>query len=162
MSTRFQGTRKQRETLDVYIKLLRAGNAVHAQATRHLAEYGLTPSQFGVLEALYHIGPMHLRQLAGKILRTAGNLTMVVDNLEKRGLARRETGEADRRFVIVDITPKGRELIGRALPEHVCRIETLMSCLSRQEQAALSALCRKLGLGGKTVAHTSRPEHDGD
>jgi MarR family 2-MHQ and catechol resistance regulon transcriptional repressor len=147
MPTHFQGTERQRRTLDAYIKLLRAGNAVQAEATRHLAEYGLTPSQFGVLEALYHLGPLCLGELASKILRTAGNLTMVVDNLEKRGLARRASGQSDRRFVTVEITDKGMDLIGRVLPEHVVRIEERMSRLSRQEQATLAALCRKLGPG---------------
>ncbi len=150
MSTRFQGARRQRRALDAYIKLLRAGNAVQAQATRNLAAHGLTPSQFGVLETLYHLGPLHLCELAGKILRTAGNLTMVVDNLEKRGLARRSAGEGDRRFTRVEITPRGRELIGRVLPEHLRRIERLMSRLQPAEQETLAALCRKLGLGEKS------------
>lgn len=147
MPTRHRGTAKERTALDAYIKLLRAANAIHARATRHLGEAGLTPSQFGVLEALHHVGPMCLTDLAAKILRTAGNLTMVVDNLEKRGLARRVVAGADRRFVTVKITSRGRALMRAVFPEHVRSIERLMSRLTPEEQGNLAGLCRKLGVG---------------
>ena len=145
MPTHYQGTVREKRALDTFIKLIRAGNTVGAESSRRLSEHGLTGSQFAVLEALYHIGPMCLGELAGKILRTAGNLTMVVDNLEKRGLARRIAGEKDRRFISVEITSKGRELIRRVFPEHAARIAEAMDRLSPREQEQLAALCRKLG-----------------
>lgn len=145
MPTHYSGSAREKRALDAFIKLLRAGNTIAAQANRQLDAHGLTGSQFAVLEALHHVGPMCLSDLAGKILRTAGNLTMVVDNLEKRGLARRVPGAKDRRFVQVEISPKGSELIRRAFPEHAARIAGLMSRLSADEQQQLAALCRKLG-----------------
>jgi MarR family 2-MHQ and catechol resistance regulon transcriptional repressor len=83
--------------------------------------------------------------LAGKILRTAGNLTMVLDNLEKRGLAKRVADAKDRRFVSAEITPRGRDLIRDVFPEHAARIAEAMSRLTPAEQDQLAALCRKLG-----------------
>ena len=67
-----------------------AAHAVEVNANRHLSDHNLTISQFGVLEALYHLGPLSQRQLADKILRSSGNLTMVIDNLERDGLVRRD------------------------------------------------------------------------
>jgi MarR family 2-MHQ and catechol resistance regulon transcriptional repressor len=145
MPTRYQGTPRERNALDAFIKLMRASNFVHAEATRHLSEHGLSPSQFAVLEALYHIGPMCLTELAQRILRTSGNLTMVVDNLEKRGLAERVQQSRDRRFVSVQITAKGSDLIRSIFPAHAARITEVMGQLSPEEQRILGDLCRKLG-----------------
>ncbi len=145
MPTHHQGSPREKRALDAYIKLIRAGNTVSTESSRRLSEHGLTGSQFAVLEALYHLGPMCLRELAGKILRTAGNLTMVLDNLEKRGLAKRIAGEKDRRYITAEITPRGRELISRVFPEHAARISEAMDRLTPREQEQLAALCRKLG-----------------
>ncbi len=145
MPTHYQGTAREKRALDAFIKLMRAGNTVSAEANRRLGEYDLTASQFAVLEALYHLGPMCLTELADKILRTAGNLTMVLDNLEKRGLAKRISGAKDRRFVTADVTPRGRDLIRQVFPEHARRIADLMSRLTPAEQEQLADLCRKLG-----------------
>jgi MarR family transcriptional regulator, 2-MHQ and catechol-resistance regulon repressor len=145
MPTHYQGTAREKRALDTFVKLIRAGNTVSAESSRRLSEHGLTISQFAVLEALYHVGPMCLRELAQKILRTAGNLTMVLDNLEKRGLAKRIASEKDRRYITAEITPRGRDLIRRVFPEHAARIADAMGRLSPREQEELAALCRKLG-----------------
>ena len=145
MSRHFHGSPRQERALDAYVKLLRASETVHAEATRALDEAGLSSSQFGVLEALYHVGPLCLTDLARKILKTSGNLTMVVGNLEKRGLVTRQQQSQDRRFVSVSITEKGRKLMDRIFPAHVERIEELMGRLSPGQQEELGRLCRRLG-----------------
>lgn len=103
-------------------------------------------SQFGVLEALYHLGPLAQCELAKKLLKTGGNVTMVVDNLEKCELVKRERSQSDRRFVTVALTTKGRRLISRILPRQVAAIVEELSILSDTEQQELDRLCRKLGL----------------
>ncbi len=157
MPTHYQGTAREKRALDTFIKLIRAGNTVAAESSRRLSEYDLTASQFAVLEALYHVGPMCLSELAGKILRTAGNLTMVLDNLEKRGLAKRISGAKDRRFVTAEITPRGRDLLRQVFPEHARRIAELMSRLTPNEQDQLSSLCRKLGGVEHPAGRKTRP-----
>jgi len=136
---------RQERALGAYVKLLRASETVQSEAMRSLAEEDITPSQFAVLEALYHVGPMCLSMLADKILKSSGNLTMVVGNLEKRGLVTRQQSRDDRRFVSAAITDKGKKLIARVFPEHADRIAELMSRLTPREQETLAELCRKLG-----------------
>lgn len=143
--TKYRGTRQEVRALDGYIKLMRAANSVSARLAGILDEAGLSGSQFGVLEALYHLGPLHQRALGEKILCSGGNITMVVDNLEKRRLARRERGTADRRVVTVHLTAAGRQVIQKIFPRHVANIVAQMSVLSRAEQDELGRLCRKLG-----------------
>ena len=136
---------RQERALGAYVKLLRASETVQSEAMRSLAEEDITPSQFAVLEALYHVGPMCLSMLADKILKSSGNLTTVVGNLEKRGLVTRQQSRDDRRFVSAAITDKGKKLIARVFPEHADRIAELMSRLTPREQETLAELCRKLG-----------------
>jgi MarR family 2-MHQ and catechol resistance regulon transcriptional repressor len=148
MPRHFHGTPRQERALSAYVKLLRASETVHTEATRSLAGEGLTPSQFAVLEALYHIGPLCLTELAQKILKTSGNLTMVTGNLQTRGLITRQQQSQDRRFVTVAITEKGRRLMDRIFPLHLERIVELMNRLSPAHQEELGRLCRRLGKPG--------------
>src|ERR1039458_8296210 len=87
---------------------MRAANSARNYASHSLAGANLTLTQFAVLEALYHLGPMSLSDIARKVLTTGGNLTMVVGNLEKLGLARRQGCPEDKRVLIVVLTAKGR------------------------------------------------------
>jgi len=146
VGTRYQGTQAEKDALDVYIKLSRSASAVEARINCHLRDYGLTASQFGVLEALYHLGPLHQHELAAKILKSSGNLTLVIDNLVKRGLVDRERDEADRRYITICLTDTGQQLIGDIFPDHVEHVVQAIGVLTPAEQRQLAALSRKLGL----------------
>jgi MarR family 2-MHQ and catechol resistance regulon transcriptional repressor len=146
MGTHYQGTKLEKDALEVYIKLSRAAESVEARINRHLKNHGLTFSQFGVLEAVYHLGPLHQHELAAKILKSSGNLTLVIDNLVKRGLVKRERDETDRRCITVCLTEAGRQLIGDIFPRHVGHVLDAIGVLTPEEQHQLAVLCRKLGL----------------
>src|SRR6266581_6980244 len=90
--------------LNTYTKLMRAAESVTSRVHRVLATPKLTISQFGVLEALYHKGPLCQRDIASKILKSSGNITLVIDNLEKQNLVKRERTSADRRYLTVRLT----------------------------------------------------------
>ena len=145
MGTHYPGPHEQRTALDAFIKLTRAADSVGARAHASLRDHGLTVSQFGVLEALYHLGPLCQKELAGKLLKSGGNLTTVVDNLQNRGLVERQRRSGDRRFVVVELTPEGRDKIADLFPAHAARIAEKMAVLSTEEQDQLGHLCRKLG-----------------
>jgi MarR family 2-MHQ and catechol resistance regulon transcriptional repressor len=125
---------------------MRAAESVTARTHRHLSGTGLTISQFAVLEALYQLGPLSQREIGHKILRSSGNITMVIDNLEKNGLVRRERNKADRRFFIIHLTAKGYNLINSIFPPHAAVIAKYLGVLTAAEQDALGRLCKKLGL----------------
>lgn len=147
MSNKFKGTPAQERALSSYVKLERAASAAFAYARIGLEEEGLTLSQFAVLEALFHVGPQCLGDLARRILTSSGNLTLVIDNLQKRGLVKREQQGKDKRFVLATITPSGAKLIERIFPDHARRITEIMGRLTLEEQESLGDLCRKLGKG---------------
>lgn len=145
MSTHFQGSTDENRALNAFIKLMRAAEAVLNATRSTYVEAGLTDSQFGVLEALLHLGPLTPGELGKKILKSAGNLTLVIDNLVKSGLVERLESTEDRRRRPVALTTQGRSLIRRLFPAHARRVARVMSSLSSDEQDRLSVLLRTLG-----------------
>jgi MarR family 2-MHQ and catechol resistance regulon transcriptional repressor len=145
MPTHYRGTREEVLALNTFIKLTRAAESLLARLHRCGTQGDLTPSQFGVLESLYHLGPMSHSEIATKLLKSSGNITLIIDNLERQGLVQRERDADDRRLVTVSLTAQGRDLIGSVLPGHVAAIVREMSALTADEQATLGHLCRKLG-----------------
>lgn len=152
MGTHFQGSEPETLALSTFIKLSRAAEAVGQQINEHLKTFNLTISQFGVLEALYHLGPMQLGQLGEKILKSNGNITLVVDNLMKRELVVRQRREDDRRCIEAHLTAAGEALVASILPQHVAGVVQTFAPLTAVEQEQLGALCRKLGLAQQEPA----------
>ena len=146
MPTKYKGTEAEKQALNVYIKLQRAAETTLAHTTAHLIDYNLSISQFAVLEALYHLGTLSQRDLAEKLLKSTGNMSIVLKNMEKRGLISRERDPVDNRFMQVCITEDGRQLIGGMFDKHVAGIVAEMSILTPEELEELARFCRKLGL----------------
>jgi MarR family 2-MHQ and catechol resistance regulon transcriptional repressor len=133
----------QRDALNVYVKLMRASNIATSRIHRHLKDDNLTVSQFGVLEALYHLGPLSQGELGIKILKSNANLTTVVDSLEKKLLVGRDRSGEDRRRVTVSLTEAGRELIGRVFPRHAQVVTGEFEFLSDDDKATLGKILKK-------------------
>jgi MarR family 2-MHQ and catechol resistance regulon transcriptional repressor len=146
MGSHYKGSKKEIRALDTYIKLIRAADTLSSSININLSNAGLTESQFNVLDALYHLGPLTQKQLGKKLLKSGGNITMVIDNLEKRNLVKRRRGERDRRVFFVDLTLQGKRQVENILPKQVSRIKNEMSTLSKGEQNELQRLCKKLGI----------------
>jgi MarR family 2-MHQ and catechol resistance regulon transcriptional repressor len=108
----------------------------------------LTISQFGVLEALFHLGPQCQNVLGNKILKSNSNMTTVIDNLEKRDLVKRERSLEDRRMITIILTEKGKALIEKVLPQHVASIAKQFEVLTPEEHVQLGEILRKLGKQG--------------
>jgi len=136
-----------RRSLSSYVKLMRASNRLTSRIHRHLLDDNLTHSQFAVLEALYHLGPLCQGELGQKILKSNANLTTVVDSLEKKALVVRVRSDNDRRRVSVQLTETGEELIARVFPRHADIIERALAVLTVAEQQQLGRLLKKLGTG---------------
>ncbi len=147
MGTRHRGTIEEINALNAFIKLQRSAESVSARIHAVLPD-GLTITQFGVLEAIFHLGPLCQSELAEKLLKSGGNLTLVVDNLEKSGFVVRERDASDRRFVVVKLTSKGQSFIESLFPKVVANVTREMSALSSTELADLGRLCKKIGLQG--------------
>jgi MarR family 2-MHQ and catechol resistance regulon transcriptional repressor len=108
-------------------------------------------SDFGVLEALLHKGPLPVNALGKKVLLTSGSITAGIDRLERRGLVERGDDPADRRARIVHLTKTGLKLIRGLFKEHERDMKRAVSCLSGEEVETLVGLLRKLGHGAEEL-----------
>lgn len=145
MPTHHKGTEEEKLALDLTIKLARASQALGNRLMCEVVSSGVSASQFGVLDALYHLGPLTLGNVAKKHLKSPNNITSVVDTMERSGLVVRRRCDKDRRVIYVDITDKGREIFASLWPGHVKRLVKAVAALSPKEQSQLAELCKKLG-----------------
>lgn len=137
----------EERSLRLWISLARAYATFSRAVACKVTEYDLTVPQFGVLEALYHLGPLSLGELAEKLLVTGGNVTYVMDRLEEHGWVRRERSGEDRRVVKAKLTPEGRALISEVFPGHATHIHDLAAHMSAEQQDELRRLLKLLGKG---------------
>ena len=107
--------------------------------------YGLSFSQFMVLEALYSKGDLSIGEVREAILSSVGTISLVVKNLEKMGYVKRKTDENDKRVSILSLTDEGRAVIEKVIPENEAMIYDYMKDLSEEETATLLSLLKKLG-----------------
>ncbi|MBU5670765.1 MarR family winged helix-turn-helix transcriptional regulator [Paenibacillus brevis] len=135
----------QQDALNLHIALTRASQWVNAHTEKDIRGFGLTRTEFGVLELLYHKGPQPIQQIGGKVLMSSGNITYVVDKLEKRGFVRRNASKEDRRLIYAEITEEGTAFIQEAFPKHAEVIAEVMSGLSEEERRMAAELLKKLG-----------------
>jgi len=146
MGTHYKGNKKEVKTLNAFIKLTRASESINDRLNRHHAKQNLTVSQFGVLEALLHLGSLNQKALGKKLLKSGGNITLVVDNLEKSGWVERQRNPEDRRSMLVHLTPEGEDLISSYFPRHLENIMEEFKVLSNEELDQLAVMCKKVGL----------------
>ena len=128
-----------------YLVLWRATRAVEARALGSIEKTGLCASDFGVLEALLHKGPLPVNVLGRKLLLTSGSMTTSIDRLVARGLVERKDDPTDRRVRVVALTVAGRRLIKGAFARHETHLDDVVAVLTRDERTTLVSLLRKLG-----------------
>jgi MarR family transcriptional regulator, 2-MHQ and catechol-resistance regulon repressor len=143
------------DALKVWVVLSRAQAAVAAHAEADAARHGLSPTEFGALEALYHKGALLVGELQRAVLKSSGGITYVVDRLQEKGLVKRRACEEDRRATYAELTPEGRALMDGIFPLHAASIEAATSGLTREEKREIVTLLKKLGLA---AARLSLPE----
>lgn len=134
-----------------WLVLWKAARAVETRARRSIDGAGLCASDFGVLEALLHKGPLPVNVLGRKVLLTSGSITTAVDRLARRGLVARHDDPDDRRVRRVSLTDEGRALITPVFDRHAADLEDVVSRLTADERTTLVALLRKVGKGAEGV-----------
>jgi MarR family transcriptional regulator, 2-MHQ and catechol-resistance regulon repressor len=130
----------------VFLVLWKAARAVEGYAENSIAQLEMCGSDFAVLEALFHKGPLPVNEIGKKVLLTSGSITVAVDRLEKRGLVERRAHGSDRRARIVHLTKEGEKVISRVYADHAADMERLAAAsLTRRERETLIRLLKKIG-----------------
>ncbi|HBT74244.1 MAG TPA: MarR family transcriptional regulator [Lysinibacillus sp.] len=142
-----------KQSLKLYIVLSRALKAINETTHQLFQDNGLNPTEFAVLELLYHKGRQPLQQIGNKILLASGSITYVIDKLEKRGYLLRVSCPSDRRVTYAEITGEGEAFMAELFPKHEQHLHELMSVLSPQEKEQAITLLKKIGLSIKDLSY---------
>ncbi|KMY45169.1 transcriptional regulator [Bacillus sp. FJAT-27916] len=133
------------QSLKLFVVMSKAYRAINDYTNKYIQKEGVNPTEFAVLELLYHKGEQPLQHIGDKILLASGSITYVVDKLEKKGLLKRVACPNDRRVTYAQITEEGTEFLEGIFPAHQERIEEIMSVLSDEEKAIAIECMKKIG-----------------
>lgn len=128
--------------LALVIALSRVSQQINQSTRETITKEGITMGQFGVLEALYHKGDLTINEIINKVLSTSGNMTVVINNLEKSLLIEKTINVEDRRSAIIKITKEGKKLIEKIFPLHLKNIEKALRQYSKEEKKELLRLLK--------------------
>ena len=142
-----------KQSLKLFIVLSRANKAINECANQFFQENGLNPTEFAVLELLYHKGRQPLQKIGNKILLASGSITYVIDKLEKRGYLSRVSCPSDRRITYAEITDDGKTFMDELFPRHEKQLHDLTNALSPDEKEQAIELLKKLGLSIKDLSY---------
>src|SRR4051794_15868088 len=132
-------------SLKLFVVLSKAYKTIMDRALKDMKQYGLSASEFMILEVMYTKRKIPIQQIGEKILVTSGSMTYNIDKLEQKGLLRRVPSAEDRRIVFVEVTPEGDALFGRIFPDHAGVIHRLLHGLTLEEKQDATELLKKLG-----------------
>lgn len=140
------------EGTHVFLVVWKTYRALLARAEASIKRVNLCDSDFRVLEALLHKGPLPVNVIGQKVDLTTGSITSAVDRLEEKRLVVRKNHPDDRRIRVVELTSKGRPLIEKAYAQHQLDMEEAVRGLSRQERSVLVNLLKRLGKASEEVS----------
>ena len=146
MKTSKKYGKKKDLALTTWVKLARAFSSFNKRSIESIRTFGLTQPQFAVIEVIGHLGPLKVGEICNKMLVSGGNMTLVLDNIEKLGFVERVHSHEDRRAILIQLTQKGKNLFDDVFNSHAEHITKLMSVLTVEEQKTLGELLKKLGL----------------
>ena len=145
MKRKRPANRQDSSGVHLWLVLMKAFQALFPHAEQSIKRTELGDSDFRVLEALLHKGPLPANTIGPKVWLTPGSISVAVDRLVKKGLVSRKDHPDDRRVRRVELTQKGRALITRGFGEHAAAMENVADVLSKKERLILLRLLKKLG-----------------
>jgi MarR family transcriptional regulator, 2-MHQ and catechol-resistance regulon repressor len=140
---------EERRALRLWVILVRCFGALEERDRKSITRFDITQTEFGIMEMLYHKGPLPLCDIAQRMLLTSGSITYAMDKLEKGGFVRRVPCPEDRRKIYAELTEAGQAKMDEIFPQHAEEICRMLSGLSAEEQEQAAALLKKLGLSAQ-------------
>ena len=135
---------EERVDFELIKAIKKANNQLFKQENDIVRNYGLTASQYGVLECLYMKGDMCINELIKRLISTSGTMTVIVRNLEKMEYVSRVNDCNDKRVFKICLTEKGRDMVELILPMRKKQVEEFADVLTSEEKKELLNIFYKL------------------
>ncbi|WP_226646282.1 MarR family winged helix-turn-helix transcriptional regulator [Mesobacillus subterraneus] len=139
----------QKNELKAVTVIIRAAQAIQEVIRKDAAKFGLNPTEFSVLEFLYHRGEQPIQVIGKKVLISSGSITYVVDKLEQKNYVKRRGCPEDRRVTYAVITTEGKALMDDIFPQHVMEITEVFADLDAGEVNQTISLLKRIGYRAK-------------
>ncbi|MCJ7842822.1 MarR family transcriptional regulator [Lederbergia sp. NSJ-179] len=138
-------------SLKLFVVLTRALDSIKKRVEDDIRCLGLNPTEFAVLELIYHKGEQPIQKIGEKVLIASSSITYVVDKLEKKKLLERKPCPNDRRITFATITAKGKALMDEVFPKHRVAIQEILAGLDVDEKKQMIEQLKKLGFHAQKV-----------
>jgi MarR family 2-MHQ and catechol resistance regulon transcriptional repressor len=135
----------------VWLILARASASVGTYIERSMNQHGFCLTDFMILEALLHKGPLTISAIGEKVLLASASMTSAIDRLEERGLVHRSLSAEDRRVRLVDLTCEGRRFTSDLFADHVDDLEAISKDISQDERRVLYSALKKIGFAARAA-----------
>jgi len=135
----------------IRLVLGRAAKAIEKVDRESIADAGLNFSDFSIMEALLHKGPMPINTIGEKVLLTSGSMTAAANRLVEKGFITRIQDPSDGRCFYLHLTKRGRRLIADVFDRHSQNLEKIAAVLNSQERSELVRLLKKIGLHAQNL-----------
>ena len=158
MTSNGRSSAERREAVRLWLRVLSCTNAIEGRIRSELRRrFDTTLPRFDVLAQLEHAerdgtGALTMGELSRRLMVSNGNVTGLVERLEREGLVSRTRLATDRRRQAVRLTSNGRRALRAMLPEHGAWVAAMFAGLSAKERSRLYELVGKLkGSVGTTL-----------
>ncbi|WP_372678380.1 MarR family winged helix-turn-helix transcriptional regulator [Desulfosarcina sp.] len=135
----------------IRLVLWKAAKAVNRVDRESIRRTGLTLSDFAIMEALLHKGPLPINQIGEKVLLSSGSMTAAVNRLEEAGHVQRIQDPSDGRCFFVHLTKSGRRVVSKAFQQHARNLEKAAGALTGDERTELVRLLKKIGFQARQI-----------
>ncbi|MBT2680472.1 MarR family transcriptional regulator [Bacillus sp. ISL-35] len=142
---------KPREELKAVTVIIRAAQAIHDVIRKDAAQHGLNPTEFSVMELLYHRGEQPTQMIGKKVLISSGSITYVIDKLVEKKYVRRRGCPEDRRVTYAVLTDEGKELMDNIFPQHEMEMSRIFADLDADEVNQTICLLKRIGYRAKDL-----------
>ena len=149
--------KRSADPVHCWLVWMRAHEAAVGYLLRGIAETGISFTDFRILEALLHKGPLPVNTIGPKVNLTPGSISTAVDRLLERGLVSRVESCEDRRVRVVALTKAGKDLIGPIFRKHAAEIAKMFSDASPKELEVLETVLKKTGKRAAALGATTKP-----
>ena len=127
------------------VGIVRAGEAFVALANQSLNDYQLSPAARQAHATLDGAGePLSPTEIARRLIVTTASITSLLDTLQRRGLVERRPDPADRRRLLITITPAAQDLVRRFVPEIVALQASVMRDIPEEDRRQFAAVLARI------------------
>ncbi|WP_121612681.1 MarR family winged helix-turn-helix transcriptional regulator [Mesobacillus foraminis] len=140
-----------KDELKALTVIIRASQAIQEVIRKDIASHGLNPTEFAVLELLYHKGDQPIQSIGKKVLLSSGSITYVVDKLEQKHYVKRRGCPEDRRVTYAVLTSEGKALMDEIFPQHEKKIAEIFDELDADEVRDTISLLKRIGYRAKSL-----------